>query len=300
MATIKKILSDNRKNWPLSVRQIHYQLLNDPPLTMCPKRSKFDLEKKYRYRNDDKSYTALDRLLTPARYHRHISMDAIDDPTRPRYTHDGFKSVSNFIHQHMDNFLVGYHRDHQLDQPRHIECLGEKNTLMQILKPICEGYNVPFSISRGYGTIPVWRDIASRFDDSCKASMTLLIASDYDPEGLDLADDAIRTLRDLWEIPIDYCRIGVTKEQIEELKLQEDFNPAKESSSRLTSFRKATGGDETWELEALPPDYLQEQTRAAIEANMDMKIYRQSIKQERKDAEELGDFRQRLVDDFDF
>ena len=45
-------LSENlRDYWPLSIRQIHYKLLNDPPLKQTPKRSKFDVEY-YRYAND--------------------------------------------------------------------------------------------------------------------------------------------------------------------------------------------------------------------------------------------------------
>ena len=45
--------------------------------------------------------------------------------------------------------------------------------------------------------------------------MVLLVVSDYDPEGLALARDAIRSLRDLWRIPIAYHRVAVRQAQIE-------------------------------------------------------------------------------------
>ena len=78
----KEVVNSLKKFWPLSVRQVHYKLLNDPPLISRPKNSKFDLETK-RYRNDEKSYKALIELLKQARYAGVIPMWAIDDPTRP-------------------------------------------------------------------------------------------------------------------------------------------------------------------------------------------------------------------------
>jgi len=88
----------------------------------------------------------------------------------------------------------------------------------------------------------------------------------------------------------------VTMEQVEHFGLAEDFNPVKESSSKLKRFLAETKGDHrTWELEALPPHYLQDQLRAAIEANMDIDIYRQSIAQLEGDAVELTRLRQQLV-----
>lgn len=286
------------KFWPLSVRQIHYQLLNDPPLTQTPKRSTKPLEH-YRYRNDKASYTALVNLLRQARYAGQVDMTVIDDATRPRIVHTGFDNVSQFIEQEVGGFLTGYHRSPQLDQPRHIEVLGEKNTLLQIMKPVCNDYYVPLSLSRGYGSIPIWRDMAKRFKQSGKAAFTLIIASDYDPEGLDLADDAVRSLRDRFGIAVDYHRIGVNREQVDELDLDADFNPAKETSSRLESFIDRTGGEETWELEALPPEYLQDQLRAAIEGNMCMDTYEESIRDMHEAAEYLAEVRENIAGDLE-
>jgi hypothetical protein len=53
-----------------------------------------------------------------------------------------------------------------------------------------------------------------------------------------LARDAVRSLRDLWYIPIDYHRVAVTRKQIDEQELYEDYNPAKEDSQQLASLRR--------------------------------------------------------------
>ena len=66
-------------------------------------------------------------------------------------------------------------------------------------------------------------------------------------------------------------------------------------SRRYASFVERTGGGKTWEVEALPPDYLQKQVRTAIEANMDMDLYRQTIEQENQDCDELHEIRRDLA-----
>ena len=251
LKTVKEVIEKLRPFWPVSIRQIHYNLLPSPPLKQSPKRSKFRAEH-YRYRNDKPSYNSLVDLLRSARYHGQVSMTCIDDPTRPQKTWGGFTSVSEFVEQETWNFLKGYHRDRQQDQPRHIEVFGEKATLMRILEKACGDYYVPFSIGRGFCSIPVWRDIAKRFRDSGKERMTLIIVSDHDPEGLELADDAIRSLA-LHHVPVDGHRIAVTREQIDSLGLAEDFNPAKEDSTRYDAFVKRTRNTKTWEVEASIP-----------------------------------------------
>lgn len=294
LTAVQGVIGDLRSYWPLSIRQIHYRLLNDPPLTSVPKRSKFDSES-YRYRNDKASYDALVRLLKSARYHQHVPMNCIDDPTRPQKTWGGYSSVSHFVQSEITGFLSGFHRDRQADQPRHIEVFGEKNTLYRMLQRACGEYYVPFSIGRGFCSIPVWRDIAARFQRSCKDRMTLIIVSDYDPEGLELADDAIRSLEQLWHIPVDGHRVAITEEQIHELNLADDFNPAKETSKRYHKFVERTGGEETWEVEALPPDYLITQIKAAIEANMDMEVFEDVCDEEERNCEELFEVKQKIA-----
>lgn len=280
--------------WPLQVRQVHYNLLNDPPLTQTVKRSSKPNDH-WRYRNNNDCYNRLVSLLVPARYYRYIPWEAIDDPTRPQFENAGFNSLSEFVSREVDGFLRGYHRDRQFAQPRHIEVLGEKNTLLQILKPVCQELYVPLTIGRGVCSHPVYRRIAERFKASGKARMSLLILSDYDSAGFDLADDAIRTLRDLWGVDLDYHRVGVTRAQIDDQGLQADFNPEKAIGGKLDRFIERTGGSESWELEALHPSYLQDQTRQAILANMDLEIDRITQEQEQQEVYELANIRHEII-----
>lgn len=299
LEAVQKVIQGLQKYWPLSIRQIHYNLLNDPPLISAPKRSTKRAEH-YRYKNNKMSYDALVSLLKSARYHGHVSMTCIDDPTRPQLTHRGWGCVSDFVQAEIDNFLCGYHRDRQSDQSRHIEIFCEKNTVYGMLSRVAKEYYVPLTAGRGFCSIPVWRNIADRFRRSGRDTMTLIIVSDYDPEGLELADDAIRSLRDLWALPVEGHRVAVNREQINELNLAEDFNPAKPSSSQFEKFVERTGGVKTWELEALPPDYLLDQVKAAIEANLNMDVFNAVLEEEVEDAHQLWSIKQSIAGQMSF
>ena len=76
--------------------------------------------------------------------------------------------MAQFVQQEIDIFLTGFHRNRQLDQSRHIEVFGEKNTIFTEISRACPEYYVPFSLGRGFCSIPVWRDMAKRFRASGK------------------------------------------------------------------------------------------------------------------------------------
>lgn len=68
------VLNANRDYWPLTLRQVHYRLLNDPPLRNADRPEST-------YANDLKSYKDLSNLLARARIAGNISWHALHDPT---------------------------------------------------------------------------------------------------------------------------------------------------------------------------------------------------------------------------
>jgi ParB-like nuclease domain len=299
LAAVVKIVNELKEYWPLSIRQIHYQLLNNPPLKQTPpERSRFskeELEARNRYRNDRGSYQALSRLCTSARYLGHVPFHAVDDPTRTSVPNMGWADIRDFVEYEIKNFLTGYNLDLQRSQPVHLEVFCEKNTLLSIAAPICEQYNVPLTSGRGFAGPSIWRKMAMRFRRSGKHRMVVLAVSDYDPEGFELVDDCYRSLRDLHGIRmIALHRVAVTEDQIEELDLHSDFNPAKEESTRYDKFVERTGDDKTWECESLPPDYLRDALQESIEANMNTEIFERANEQENKDRGALLELKNKL------
>jgi ParB-like nuclease family protein len=133
---IIRILNDNRDYWPLSVRQVHYRLLSEPPLTDTD-----DLDSIYR--NDKSSYRKTIDLLTRARLDGTVPFAAISDETRPVTIWDIHASVQSFIIKERDQFLKNYARDLLQSQPNHIELIGEKLTIEGIVRPVAMNFCVP-------------------------------------------------------------------------------------------------------------------------------------------------------------
>ena len=137
------VLEENRKFWPLSDRQVHYRLLNKPPLRHASKPDST-------YRNDPSSYKSLVDLITRARLSGLIPMSAVADETRPVSTWETWQDVRGFIRKELDSLLKGYWRDLMQSQPNHVEILVEKNTVANIIKAVAMQYCIPVTSGRGF------------------------------------------------------------------------------------------------------------------------------------------------------
>ena len=285
---IKTIIERLRDFWPLSDRLIHYQLLNAPPLIHANKPGST-------YSNDPKSYDALTELLTRARIAGVVPFEAIHDPTRPVTTWHVFRSPGPFIRQELNEFLKGYWRDLQAPQPCHVEILGEKNTVASIIRPVAEEYTIPFTLGRGYSSLPPRYEMAQRFKRSGKAQLVLLVLSDFDPEGEDVGHSFARSMRDDFRIrSIEFIKVALTKGQANELQLPLGLK-AKAGSSRRAKFVRAHG-EYVFELEAVEPEQLQRMLRETIESVLDMDLFRAEQEAERQDAARLAGVRKTVHD----
>ncbi len=276
---VLRVIEERRKFWPLSDRQIHYPLLNDPPLRHANK-------PKSRYRNDRKSYSDLCDLLTRARLAGLIPFKAIADETRPVVTWDVFREPQPFLRQQFDDLCKGYWRDLQQSQPNHIEVIVEKNTVAGVCRSTCGNYCVPMTSGRGFCSLPPRHAIAERYRKSGKHRLILLIVSDFDPEGESIAESLARSMRDDFEIRrVSAVKVALTAEQVEEHGLPPEMT-AKEGSSRSKRFIERYG-DSVWELEALAPETLQNLLDKAIRSVMDIAAYNREVEAEQADAQRI-------------
>jgi hypothetical protein len=285
---IARIVERLRNYWPLSDRLIHYQLLNDPPLIHASKPDSV-------YANDHKSYKSLCELLTRARIAGRIPFQAIHDPTRPVTTWKVHGSVGPFIRGELKEFLAGYARDLTKSQPNHVEIIGEKNTIGGIIHPVAADYGIPYTLGRGYSSLPPRHDMAQRYQRSGKEQLVLLFLSDFDPEGEDIPHSFARSMRDDFGIDkVEYIKVGLTREQVEELHLQPGLT-AKEGSSRRERFVEQHG-EHVFELEAVEPERLQTMLRQTIESVLDMALFTAEQAKEKEDARYLSGVRKTVND----
>lgn len=283
LAAIQKVIADLQAYWPLSVRQIHYGLLNDPPLIHAGK-------KKSRYANNLKSYKALIDLAARGRLDLSIAFEAIADETRPVSTWNVHSNVQDFCTAELNQLMKGYWRNLQRSQPSHIEIVGEKNTVSGILSPVAAQYTIPLTLGRGFCSLPPRRDIVQRFRKTGKDRLIILIVSDFDPEGNEIAHSLARSIRDDFGIQsVEAFKVAVTREQIDKYKLPPGAK-AKKGSSRYARFIREHG-DDVYELEALPPTVLQDLVRESINSVMDIAMFNREVDSDREDSRLLEGIR---------
>lgn len=297
LSAIQTVVEDLRDFWPVSVRQIHYGLLNAPPLTHASKPSST-------YRNDKHSYKSLCELVTRARLIDEVPMDAIDDETRPTTLYTTSPEPGAFIRDELDGFLKGYWRDLQASQPCHVELLGEKNTLGPILKPVGEQYCLPVTAGRGYGSLPPRYKMAQRFRRSGKDRLVLLILSDFDPDGEVIAESFARSMRDDFDIEdIHPIKVGLNLDHVTRFNLPRDIVKPKTSSPQYRKFVAKYGDRDVFEVEALRPPQIQQIVREAIDGVLDLAAFNAELDAEKRDAAFLAGVRATVHDalaDVDF
>ena len=285
---IKRVLEERREFWPLSDRQIHYALLNDPPLKHASKPGSV-------YDNTASSYKSLVELLTRLRLFGEIPFQAIGDETRPVDVWRTHREPGAFLRDEIDGFLKGYFRDLLQSQPHHVEILVEKNTVAPIVRPVAMHFAMPMTSGRGYCSLPPRWEMAQRFRRSGKKKLVVLIVTDFDPDGEAIAESFARSMRDDFGIDqIHPVKVALTAEQVELHDLPPSME-AKATSSRTKGFVERHGSA-VWELEALPPETLQEIVRDAIEESLDLEALQREIDAEANDAAQLQAVRETVRD----
>lgn len=288
-----RIIDELRDYWPLSVRQIHYKLLNDPPLKNKNERTSI-------YRNDAASYHTLTNVLTRGRLFELIPWEAITDETRPFVPWRVYADISYFIKGQLDGFMKGYHRNFLQSQPNWIEIMAEKLTLESIIGPIAMKYHVPYSIGRGYSSINPRHDLAVRFRNSGKMKLVVLILSDLDPDGDEIAQAFARSMRDDFDIgSIHPIKVALTWDQVKTLNLP--TSPDRKAKGKSKNYKKYLanyGSDDIWELEALSPKQLQKTLDEAIKSVIDVQLFNTEIAIEINEREDLNGYRNEYLTQF--
>jgi hypothetical protein len=270
------------------VRSIHYALLNNPPLRHAAKPESI-------YLNDTKSYKSLIDLLTRARLEGLVPMEDICDETRPFVEWNVSADSGAFVKKGVDRFLANYHRDLQQSQPNHIEIVGEKLTIANIINPVAGRHCIPSTIGRGYSSLPPRAKMAERYFDSGKEKLVIVFVTDHDPDGEQIAESFARSMRDDFDIDnIHPVKAALTADQVSELNLPASMD-AKPGSSNYKKFVEKYGTD-AYELEALRPEKLQEILRESILSILDTDMFNQELAQERIDAENIEGHRSGMLD----
>lgn len=278
LRSIQGVLEELRPYWPVSVRSVHYNLLNNPPLKHASKPQSL-------YINDMSSYRALIDVCARGRVFGEIPFEAIEDETRPVTIWNVHPDTGSFLQCQMDEFLTGYWRDLLISQPNHIEVLIEKNTVATFLRNVAARYRVPITSMRGQSSLSPKHGIVERFEASGKERLILLVMSDFDPAGEAIAHSVAKSIEGDFQIPATVVKAGLTFEQVKELNLQTDV----EAKSKDPNYKRfvAQYGTGVFELEAVPPATLQSMLAEHLDAVLDTEAFNRELDAEREDARQI-------------
>jgi hypothetical protein len=271
----QKAIGSEKEYWPLTVRRVHYLLLNSPPL-------RHDKKPGSTYQNDLGSYKALTNLLLRARLTSDITHAAIEDETRPVRVLATYQNPADYIKEETKDFLRHYARDILRGQANHIEILVEKNAIRKHVELVADEYCIPCTTGRGYSSLtPRWK-MVQRFKQSGKERLILLILSDFDPDGEEIAASFPRSLRDDFGLPnVIAHKVAISGDDVREHGLPSDME-AKDTSMNYKKFVQKHGVHVA-ELDAAPVALLQGKLRDAIESCLDMEIFRAELAKEKED-----------------
>jgi hypothetical protein len=182
-----------------------------------------------------------------------------------------------------------FHMDMWELQAERVFVIIEKEALVGVLQDVCRKWDVPILAARGYPSGTVLREFAvSDMIPALRGSQRSIIVhlGDHDPSGLDMSRDLQERLSMFSGSVVELKRIALNMDQIEERKPPP--NPAKVTDSRFESYA-AQFGDESWELDALPPQYLVDLVEAEIQTHVQPAEWH-----ERED--EVDQIKQRIVE----
>lgn len=249
---LDKIIGEyQRAGYMLSVRQLYYQLVARDIVE-----------------NTERSYKRVASIINDARLAGYLDWDAIEDRGRDIVKRAAWGSGKSVLRAAAE----GFHMDMWDNQDTRVFVVVEKAALAGVLGGLCHTYDVPLLAARGYPSASIVREMAlEHFMPAIDAGQDVVVlhCGDHDPSGIDMTRD----LRERFELflgaesyRLDLQRIALTMDQIDEK--EPPPNPAKVTDSRFEEYARLHG-DESWELDALEPAYLDDLVTTHVRGYID-------------------------------
>ena len=139
VAHVRRILDDLAEYLPLTLRQIHYQLvaLNVPD-----------------YANTDTKYKQLSAWLYGARSDGVIPWEAMTDRGRPFADLSGYTDSAQYLRSYLNAIERNYSRDLMQTQSERLEIWTEKDALSSVLARFARPYSVSVQTYKGLTDAP--------------------------------------------------------------------------------------------------------------------------------------------------
>lgn len=263
-------MNDLRDYWPLTLRQVFYQLVSHLSIP-----------------NTQNQYKALSAALSKARKDGLIPWEAIEDRTRPLYGSTGWGSAASFLRRNLESLPDFYQRNLMWSQDSYIELFVEKQALITPFERAAGQYHLLVNMGRGYSSTTVIKEMADRLETAEAGGYhpVILAFSDLDPSGVDLVDNLSRQFLD-FNLEPEVERVALTWDQVQQYDLPHDPDALKMTDARAKRFVEEYG-QYAVELDALSPATLEQLVREAVEGRVDLDSFEEQVKTEAEERQTI-------------
>ena len=254
---VSAVLEDLAGYWPLTLRQVYYQLV-----------AALVIE------NNLSSYKKLSRDLAKARLCGLVPWNAIEDRTRSTMFSDGWSDRDHFIEDELNGFLAGYRRDLLRSQDIAVEAWIEKDALSHIVHRAPAPFCVPVVVAKGFASATYRNEARQRIERNAESDKPTIIVylGDLDPSGQAMLPSMVDILVQEHGVPESLIlprHCALTPEQVEQFGLPHSVDALKKTDSRAKKYMEVFGNLAV-ELDSLRPATLEDLVRDAIEAELDL------------------------------
>lgn len=232
--------------------------------------------------NTEAMYNKIQAMINTGRMQGLISWDAIVDRGRNLMGLDHHPNISSAFAEARRNYRL----DLWAEQPFRPEVWIEKEALTGVISNICSTYRVDFFACKGYNSqSEQWR-AGRRFADYIRKGQRPIVfhLGDHDPSGIDMTRDNTERLEEFAGTPVIVQRLALNMSQVEEFNPPP--NPAKLSDARAADYISKYG-EESWELDALDPKYVENLIKTAVLRIRDETAWNESMQRENADLMEM-------------
>lgn len=237
-----QIIQVLKEDHPQSVRHVFYRM-TDPRLPESVEKS-------------DNGYRHVQERCVKLRRAGRIPYNWIADMSRRGWHVDTFSGADDFVRS-----LAGYYRaDLWRNANYRCEVWAESRSIASVIQKDCEELAVSLYPCGGFSSLSFVHQAAEQHNSSDdNRPLVVLYIGDYDPAGVLIDQSLQKELRQHLRstIPLEFVRVGINEEQIDEYDLPTKPRKASDKRSQHVKY--------TVEAEAMPAHILRELLRWEVE-----------------------------------
>lgn len=255
-----------REDHPQSLRHVFYRL-TDPRLPV------------HVSKDEVRGYRRVGRELLALRRAGRVPYGWISDVTRLGWHVEAFDGAGDYLAQvaHL------YRHDLWSSVEQRVEVWCESDSIGGVLRPLARELAVSLYTTKGFASVTQAYEAACDINQGRKPCSVLYVG-DYDPAGVLIPATVERELMQHLAVDLDFQRVAVTREQIEQYDLP--TKPRKRGERRVPHLER------TVEVEAMPAGVLRGLVRSAVESYLPegaLKAAEEAEASERRILLELAD-----------